>query len=299
MIKIIEAGFLSTIQDLGRYGFTDIGLSHSGAMDEFSYLLANALLGDKQKPCIEISTYSKFSFQTYTDISISICGIEALVLINENEYNINRTFKLKKGDIVTIKPLKGNFIYICFKNGIKCEKKYGSYSVSIREKILSPLKNGDEIKLQKPQIIPNRYFKQNIIINQALVLRVILGYQKDYFHINDFFNQEYELKTLNRQGAILSGKIQAKQYDIVSEGISFGAIQIPPNGNLIVLLKEHQTIGGYPKIGNVLPLDCFKLSQLKRGKVIFKEISLEEAKKEMTDFYRFFNTLLINYKNTN
>ena len=78
---------------------------------------------------------------------------------------------------------------------------------------------------------------------------------------------------------------------IISEGITFGAVQIPQDGQPIILLKERQTIGGYPKIGSVLPSDCFKLAQLPIGSIVrFKEIHIEDAEKTMKEFYHFFNT---------
>lgn len=291
MIKVIKSGFLSTFQDMGRAGFTDIGLSHSGAMDEFSYLLANALLGDREKTCVEI-TFGNFEFEVLSDFSASICSVEGIVEINGNKYGLNRTFKLKKGDFVKIDPLKkGNFVYLCAKGGFDAPKKYGSASVSIREKILTPIKNADVLKLNNAETIPNRYAKLSLDIPDTLELRVVLGQQMELFDKEDFFSKEYELKSINRQGAVLKGDIKPEKGDIVSEGISFGSIQIPGGGNPIILLKEHQTIGGYPKIGNVLPIDCFKLSQFRRGKIRFKEIELEMAKKEVIEFYSFFKKL--------
>jgi len=291
LIKVIKSGFLSTFQDMGRAGYTDIGLSHSGAMDEFSYLLANALLGDREKTCIEI-TFGNFMFEALRDFSVSVCGIDGDIEINSEIYRINRTFKLKKGDIVHVKPLKkGNFVYLCIKGGFNAEKRYSSSSVSIREKILTPIKDGDYLKANRAETIINRYSKFKPDVPDKLVLRVVLGHQQELFDLDKFFSSEYKLKSLNRQGAVLIGDVKPEKGDIVSEGISYGSIQIPPDGNPIVLLKEHQTIGGYPKIGNVLPVDAFRLSQFRGGSVVFKEIGLEAAKKKMIEFYAFYKKL--------
>ena len=295
MIKVIKSGFLSTFQDMGRAGYTDIGLTHSGVMDEFSYLLANALLGDKEKTCIEV-TFGNFEFEVMKNFSAAVCGIEGEIEINSQKFKINRTFKLKKGDIVKIKPLKkGNFVYLCVKNGFNAPKKYGSSSVSVREKILEPVRDGDILKLNNAETIPNRYAKISFNVPEVLELRIVFGHQRELFDTVEFLNKEFELKSINRQGAVLKGEIKPKKGDIISEGISFGSVQVPASGDPIVLLKEHQTIGGYPKIGNVLPLDCFKLSQFRRGKIKFKEISLEDAKKEMIEFYSFFKKLRFSF----
>jgi len=295
LIKVIKSGFLSTFQDMGRAGLTDIGLSHSGVMDEFSYLLANALLGDREKPCVEI-TFGNFEFEVMRDFSAAVCGIDGFVEINGKKEKINRTFKLKKGDLVKILPLKkGNFVYLCAKGGFDAPKKYGSCSVSVREKILSPIKDGDVLKLKNPEVIPHRYSKLSLQTDKTLELRVIFGHQQELFNKNEFLNRTFTLKSINRQGAVLEGGIKPEKSDIISEGISFGSIQIPSSGNPIILLKEHQTIGGYPKIGNVLPVDCFKLSQFRGGEIKFKEIDLETAKKEVIDFYSFFKKLYFTF----
>lgn len=291
MIKVIDSGFLSTFQDMGRVGFSDVGLTHSGAMDEFSYLLANALLGDKEKACIEI-VYGKFSFEVLANISISVCAPEGEIEINKKTYPINRTFKLKAGDKVNIKPLKkGNFLYLCVKGGFKAPKKYNSASVSIREGILSPIKNDDILKANTIETVPNRFSLISQGVSEEIELRVVLGYQQEYFEMDKFFKSEFVLTRINRQGAVLKGDIKPKKGDIVSEGLNFGAIQVPSNGNPIILLKEYQTIGGYPKVGSVLPIDCFKLSQHRFAKIRFKEIDLQMAKKEIIDFYAFFKKL--------
>jgi biotin-dependent carboxylase-like uncharacterized protein len=280
---------------MGRAGYTDIGLTHSGAVDEFSYLLANALLGDREKACIEIAL-GNFSFEVMRDFSVAVCGVDGEVKINGKKYGINRTFKLKKGDLVEIPPLKkGNYVYLCAKGGFDAPKKYGSCSVSLREKILRPVEDGDVLKLKRSQTVPVRYAKISFEIPHTLEVRIVLGHQSELFDTDEFFQREFRFKTVNRQGALLEGSLSVKHGDIISEGISFGTVQIPANGNPIVLLKEHQTIGGYPKIGNVLPMDCFKLSQMRKGIVKFKPIELEKAKKEVIEFYSFFRKLRFSF----
>ena len=291
VIKVLNSGFLSTFQDMGRAGYTDIGLTHSGVMDEFSYLLANALLGDREKACIEVA-FGKFEFEVLSDVSAAVCAPEGEIEINGEVFKINRSFKLKKGDKVKIKPLKkGNFLYLCIKGGFDAPKKYSSASVSIREKILSPIENGDVLKANTPDVVPVRYSTIAQESGEFLNLRIIFGHQKELFDTDEFLKKDFELLRINRQGAVLKGDIKPKKGDIISEGISFGTVQISGGGNPIVLLKEHQTIGGYPKIGNVLPIDCFKLSQFRGKKIKFQEIKLEEAKKEVIDFYAFFKKL--------
>ncbi len=128
-----------------------------------------------------------------------------------------------------------------------------------------------------------------------MTLRVILSYQDYSFsqeEQNKFFNSSYKVTSdFNRMACKLSGeKIESTLDGIVSEGISFGAIQIPKDGQPIILLKDRQTIGGYPKIGSVLSIDCFKLAQAKIGsEVRFELIDIREAQEKLRDFYSIFS----------
>ena len=130
--------------------------------------------------------------------------------------------------------------------------------------------------------------------SDKLELRVVLSYQEDKFpkeQKDKFFSSSYEITNeFNRMGCKLKGEAIRCDIDgIVSEGISFGAIQIPSDGQPIILLKDRQTIGGYPKIGSVLGIDCFKLAQAKpKTQVLFKPISLQEAQELTRKFYSSF-----------
>jgi len=128
----------------------------------------------------------------------------------------------------------------------------------------------------------------------TITVRLVKGYQEAMFDPKSqetFFNSVYTFKGEgDRVGYRLSGeKVVPTHTGILSEPICYGAVQVPSHGEPIVLLKERQTIGGYPKIGSVIAVDCFKLAQLKAGgNVKFKEVSLKEAQRAMRAFYTFF-----------
>jgi allophanate hydrolase subunit 2 len=163
----------------------------------------------------------------------------------------------------------------------------------MKENMGSNLKSGDKLRFFDNTLKDyNICLKEKFIpsYDDNLTLRVILGYQNKYFdqkQKENFFSQKYTISSQNnRMGYKLESKPIICEIDgIISEGISFGAIQIPKDGQPIILLKDRQTIGGYPKIGSVLPIDCFKLSQLKAGESInFQPISLKDAQDKMNEF---------------
>ena len=159
----------------------------------------------------------------------------------------------------------------------------------------------DGDKLKKGDILPYRScsdatkiaIKKEFIpkYEDELILRVILSYQENYFSMNEkkkFFSSSYTVTNeFNKMAYKLRGEpIKCDINGIISEGIAFGSIQITNDGQPIVLLKERQTIGGYPKIGTVINIDCFRLAQAKSGtKIRFEEISYEEALEKSKKFY--------------
>lgn len=298
--EIINSPLFATIQDKGRFSYTSIGVTNSGVMDEFSYNIANMLLENSNDCNIIEIAFSNVEFKVNESTTLSITGANCEFFINGNLKNTWQTHNVKAGDILKIgKILDGTRVYIGVKEGFNIKKEFGSYSTTIKES-LGGL-NGD--KLKKGDILPfkkhiqtyNKRLKKKYIPKylDELELRVVLSYQDDYFkkeQKNKFFNSVYEVTNdFNRMGCKLKGEPISCDIDgIISEGISFGAIQIPNDGQPIILLKDRQTIGGYPKIGSVLSIDCFRLAQAKpKTKIRFKEISIVEAQEKLKKFYSF------------
>jgi biotin-dependent carboxylase-like uncharacterized protein len=287
--KIILSGIFSTIQDQGRNGYKHLGITQSGAMDEYAYLWSQKLLDNKNCNALEVMVGLKIKVQKET--TISVCGADLSFSINGVSQSTWQTHNIKKGDILSFpKKLMGQRTYLAVKGGFISEKKYGSYATTLKESIGSKVKRGDI--LETATLVPNNGGKafrfrtiQKFIpnYNKTLTLRLLPTYQNDYFSQEEqekFFNSEYEITMeSNRMGAKLKGEIITPHTGgIISEGIAFGSVQIPQDGQPILLLKERQTIGGYPKIGTALAIDCFRFSQLAVGdKVRFKKVSLEEA----------------------
>ena len=300
VFKVLNSGIFTTIQDQGRYGYAHLGVSTSGAMDEYAYLWGQKLLGQKNINALEIMVGLKL--QATQNIQISITGADLDFRIDGISSVIWQTYTIKEGDILSFnRRVSGQRAYLAIKGGFDIPKKYGSYSTTLKEGIGFILQRGNSLLscsgLKPPTPRNCHIFKvqSDYIPNyeKPLTLRVILGYQESYFSKKEkeiFFNSEYEITLQSdRMGFRLKGEaIKAKAHidGIISEGIAFGSIQIPKDGQPIVLLKERQTIGGYPKIGTVLAEDCFRLSQRKIGtKVKFKEIDIEEIQEIIMEFY--------------
>jgi biotin-dependent carboxylase-like uncharacterized protein len=300
-LEIVNSPILALIQDKGRFSYTSIGVTNSGVMDEYAYLIANSLLGNESDVNIIEIAFSNIIFNAQKNTTIAITGAKCEFFINDIALNIWQTYNIKAGDIIKIgKILSGSRVYLGVYKGFLVKKEFGSNSTTLKEN-LGGL-NGR--KLQKGDVLGFESFSNSSIVRlkkqyipnyeEELTLRVVLSYQDNFFkqeQIDKFFSNTYTITNeFNRMGCKLDGsKISCNIDGIISEGIAFGAIQIPKDGKPIILLKDRQTIGGYPKIGSVLSIDCFKLSQRKPfQKVRFTPISLEEAQRKVKLFYSSF-----------
>tara|TARA_B100001063_G_scaffold34941_1_gene28502 strand:+ start:2215 stop:3126 length:912 start_codon:yes stop_codon:yes gene_type:complete len=300
-LEVINSPILALIQDKGRFSYSSIGVTSSGVMDEYAYNIANSLLGNElQSNIIEIA-FSNIIFKASKDTKIAITGAKCEFFINDISLDTWQTYNIKAGDIIKIgKILSGSRVYLAVFKGFNIKKEFGSNSTTLKEKLGGlngdKLKKGDILEFKSSNSFFNKRLKKEYIpsYEEVLNLRVVLSYQKDFFkqeEIDKFFSNTYTITNeFNRMGCKLHGeKIACDIEGIISEGISFGAIQIPKDGKPIILLKDRQTIGGYPKIASVLNIDCFKLSQCKPlQKVRFSPISLDEAQEKVKLFYSSF-----------
>lgn len=294
--EVLQGGLFTTVQDLGRFGYTYLGITHSGAMDEYAYHWSQKLLNNKNCNALELMAGLKLKATASTQISL--CGADLDFKINGIPQPIWQTHRVQAEDILSFeKRISGQRAYLAVKEGFNIAKKFGSYSTTLKEDIGFKLKKGDFLPFNaydsdhttlrvKPAYIPH--------YQKRLTLRILLSYQKNYFTQEEkekFFTSNYEITLQSdRMGYKLKGTpIIPTQGGIISEAIAFGSVQIPKDGQPIILLKEHQTIGGYPKIGTVLPIDCFKLAQLAMGSTVnFEPIEIEEAQEDMKRNQIFF-----------
>lgn len=298
--KVLTSGIFTTIQDQGRYGYNHLGITHSGAMDEYAYLWGQKLLqtvvqrtdiGVYPYNALEVMVGLKLLAISFTTIAVT--GADLNFKINDVLQPIWQTHYIKSGDILSFdKRVSGQRAYLAVKEGFILEKVYGSYATTLKENIGSKLKRDDILDFKSYPKTDTYRVKKTYIPNykKPLTLRLLLSYQENYFSKEEkekFFNSEYEVTLQSdRMGYKLKGQaINPNQGGIISEAIAFGSVQIPKDGQPIVLLKERQTIGGYPKIGAVLPVDCFSLAQISMGsKVRFEVIEIEKVEEIMKKF---------------
>lgn len=299
--SVQSGGLQSAIQDAGRKGVSDIGLTQSGAMDELSFGYANLLVGNAfNTPTIEIAL-GGLVLKAKGKMSIAITGADMSPTCNGKALALWETHDVREGDELSFGfASRGHFAYIAVHGGFQTPLMYGSFSTSIKEGLGGvqgrKFGSGDMLPSTGHLLGEKRRLQQTFIpdFSQNITLRVLKGYQEKLFSKEAqelFFNSVYTYKGEgDRMGYRLSGeKVVPMATGILSEPICYGAIQVPSHGEPIVLLKERQTIGGYPKIGSLIAVDCFKLAQLQAGGTVrFEEIGLEEAWAKAQAFYTFF-----------
>ncbi|TNF90279.1 MAG: biotin-dependent carboxyltransferase [Gammaproteobacteria bacterium] len=289
-LTVTQPGLLSLLHDHGRYGAHNLGLTTGGPLDYIAFDWANRLLGnDSAATCIEVS-FGGLVLEANLDTSFVITGAEAPCKLNGSEIPQWQTLDINSGDKLEIGfASRGTRIYLAVAGGFDIEPSFGSSSTVVREKIGGL--NGD--KLQAGDHLPCRAVKlaghcrlpenERPSYGEFASLRVVTGYQQAAFDPLQqwrFFNSEYRLTDrCDRMGFRLEGEtVHSGMVSMLSEGICHGAIQIPADGQPIVLMNDRQTIGGYPKIGAVIPLDTARLAQLSPGATVrFEKISIEQA----------------------
>ncbi len=296
-MRVLKTSLLSSVQDMGRSGYAHIGLCQSGAMDEFSFHYANLLLGNAFGTNTLEIYLGGIELEILTDTNIVLTGADADVRLNGSLMPLWKSFYVKSGDKLSLGfAKKGNIIYLGVKGGFESKKLFDSFSYSQKEGLGSALKVGDKLEVFASVYKEKRKLKDEFLpkFDDELSLRLSPSYQFDEFSKEDvktLLSSTYTVSPQsNRMGFRLSGTpLKDVKKGIISEGICFGAVQVPSDGEPIVLLKERQTIGGYPKVGTVLPLDCFSLAQAKVGtRVRFEMLGFQQASSLMREFYKDF-----------
>ena len=290
--KIIRGGINTTFQDKGRNDLYHIGIPFSGAMDNRNYLLANKLVGNKlDLPVIEFA-YQGPLLKFYGDkINIVITGDVVFKLKQKDKEidgNCYETYQLANEDEINILSTnKSVYGYLAISGRFDLKLQWGSCSINTKANIGSndgkKLENEQKIKILEVSENINKK-KINYLNSKIENIRVMKGTNFDYFSEEGkkvFLEKEYTVSKLSdRMGMRLEGpKIEnIVNTNIKSEGLLKGVIQVPADGNPIIMLSDHGTIGGYPKIAVVASVDYDRLVQISPGsKIKFKEIELPDA----------------------
>ena len=290
--EIIRAGINTTFQDQGRSNLYHIGIPFSGAMDNRNFQISNKLVGNETtSPVIEFAYQGPLLKYFGDDIKCAIAGdVKFIIRKNDNDIqgNCYQSFTLENRDeIDIITTNKSVYGYLAISGEFNLEYQWSSCSINTKANIGS--NNGKRIedtqKIYISKINKNSNDKKLNYINTKIEkIRVIKGTNFNYFSDegkNIFFDKEFVVSKLSdRMGMRLDGpKIEnIVDTNIKSEGLIKGVIQVPADGNPIIMLSDHGTIGGYPKIGVVISADYDKLVQLTPGsKIKFQEVELSSA----------------------
>ena len=292
--EIKRAGINTTFQDQGRDNLYHIGIPFSGAMDNRNFLIANKLVGNEPNtPVIEFAFQGPLLKYFGENIKFTITGDVKFIIRKKNnsiEGNCYQSFTLENGDEIDIVTTNRSvYGYLAISGEFDLDYQWSSCSVNTKANIGA--NNGKKMKeSQKISILNiNKNLsdkKLNYINTKIENIRVIQGTNFNYFSDkgkNIFFEKEFDVSKLSdRMGMRLEGpKIEnIVDTNIKSEGLIKGVIQVPSDGNPIIMLSDHGTIGGYPKIGVVISADYDKLVQLTPGsKIKFKKIELVDAER--------------------
>lgn len=303
---VLQPGILSLLQDAGRFGQHSIGLTNGGPLDRNSFNWANRLCGNDENACVIEASIGGLTLQADVSTQIALTGGDAPLTINGKSAASWQTHAVEAGDKIALGfSQSASRHYLAVKGGFQIEPMFGSCATVAREKLGglngTSLKGGDSLPCTPHSQTSKLKLDESMRPDYSgdITLRVVLGYQQAAFSDIEkarFFSHDFELSDkCDRMGFRLTGpEIKSGISGMLSEGICFGAIQVPADGQPIVLLNDRQTIGGYPKIGSVLSLDIPKLTQRMPGTIIrFEAITIDEAQRQLhLANYRDKNTTL-------
>jgi len=313
-LKIIRQGVLDTVQDMGRYGYQYLGINCNGAMDRFSMQLANALLGKElNAPVIEIHfPASQILFEKETIICIT--GADFLPLINEEIVPLDHPVIVSRKSILKFERLQtGARCYLSIINELQMNKWMNSYSTNLKAYSGGldgrPLLKNDVILFQNALNLSNVVRGKNFVIlpwkaidtvDTRNEIEFLIGSEWHWLTKNaqeSFQEQWFQITNeADRMGYQLAGQsLDAKNNEqLVSSAVCFGTVQLLPNGQLIILMADHQTAGGYPRIAYVISAHLPILAQKKPNDVLkFKMTTLEEAEKKIVNQKKYLHQLQI------
>jgi biotin-dependent carboxylase-like uncharacterized protein len=276
-IRVLSPGLQTTVQDLGRFGWAHFGVSASGAADALAFRAANLLVGNTENAAALEMTLSGAELEFESPSVIALTGSDF-----GSGLPLWTAVALKAGDVVRCGATRsGARCYLAVRGGLAVSKAMGSASVHVMSGVGGrPLRKGDTLPIGEDFVrrarigaVPPNFG------DPAGTLRVTPAPQAAWFG-DDLYGGAYTVaEESNRMGLRLRGHaIPSPGGHMLTEGVPLGAIQVPPDGQPIVLFVEHQTTGGYPKPANVISADFWRLGQLRpRDEISFERVTIEQA----------------------
>ena len=292
-MEILSPGLLSTIQDLGRFGYQASGFAPTGACDALSLKRANALVGnDPGEAAVEMMLLGITAYFRASCV-IALAGADMSPKINGTPVENGTAIRVDPGDVLELSGTRdGMGCYLAVSGGFDLPLVMGSRSTGLRFGVGGfegrKLARGDMLPLRNPVVdLPDLDCRRLIsrpVFSKHTVLRAIPGPQDDMFskaELAGFFSHPYSVtNATDRMGIRLEGEpiVPKTTSDIISDGTAFGAIQVPSGGQPIILMADRQTTGGYAKIATVITADLPRAAQMRPGCTVrFLPVTVEEA----------------------
>ncbi|MGI8640159.1 MAG: biotin-dependent carboxyltransferase family protein [Pyrinomonadaceae bacterium] len=314
-IFIQKSGILSTIQDLGRNGFRRFGINPNGAMDKQAVRLINILLGNDVAEAVLEMHFPAPVLKFEEDAVIALGGADFGAKLNDKTIENWRPFFAEKGNVLSFgKKGFGSRAYLAVKGGFAIEKWLESASTNLRAKIGGfegrSLQSGDRIFFNSKFKIQNSKFTYKIsrslipdYLQSLTKIRIMAGAEFEMltaFSEQTLLKQDFKIcSESDRMGFRLRGEplYLLDKLELISSAVNFGTIQLLPDGQMIILMADHQTSGGYPRIANVISADLPLLAQLgANDNIHFQDISQEEAESLLMNFEKELNYLKFGVK---
>jgi biotin-dependent carboxylase-like uncharacterized protein len=276
-LHIVEPGLHTLLVDYGRPNSRSLGVPVGGAADRFALSIGNALVGNERDACALEISLSGPTLRAEEDVACVVYGAPFELKSDRQKLRAATTFTLHAGEELRIKgTLLGLRCYFCVAGGLRSQTSLGSRSG------LRPIDAGTELSCSTA-VISHRFVAGDFEWNrEPLILRVTDGPQANWFNRHKLVGQELTvLPTSNRMGLRLkSAPLSIPDKELTSEPVCPGSVQVTRDGQCIVIGVDGQTIGGYPKIAQVVTADLDKLGQLRPDDVVrFRSVTLAEAER--------------------
>lgn len=256
MIKVLKSGMLTTIQDKGRLGFASLGVPISGAMDSFSAGLANKIINNANDDAVIEITLGNCSFQFLTATEISITGADCNAILNDKKVHVNKRIPINKNDVLTFEyPKLGVRTYIAVKGGIQSKKVMNSRSFYKNITSNYKLNKEDTLLINSYPAKINQNYTAVKIDKRHFLENKLICYKGPEFELlskenqQKIFNSQFSIaKENSRMGYKLNEYLINELPQILTAAVLSGTVQLTPSGTLIILMRDCQTTGGYPRI---------------------------------------------------
>jgi antagonist of KipI len=308
-MKILKPGILSTIQDAGRIGYRASGIGPGGVMDAFAFAMLNLILDNEPNEAVLEMHFPAAELLFEEDAEFAITGGDFTATLNEASILCWKTFHAKPGDVLRFTALrKGYRVYFSVKGGFCTDRWLNSSSTNLL--VQKAGYHGRALKKEDLLELKNKELKMPVLEEQASAALIEEIYGTSLIHCIE--GPEFDRLTTDSKVRLLSSTftidIQAnrmgyrlqkenlslneQKVELLSSAVCMGTVQLTPEGALIILMADHQTTGGYPRVLTVITADLPKLAQHKPGDQIrFRLVSTNEAEEKLSSFYKIIHPL--------